>query len=84
MAAEEPHVILKVQTSLTTTSSEQLALIYDQTLSLTWEGPVSQFPGLDRAMGDDHKAFFEATCVANDFDGGMSITIGKKLPDQGW
>lgn len=77
-------MILKVQTSLMTTSTEQLALIYDQTLSISLEIPISQFPGLDEAMAGDHKAFFEATCIASDSDGGVNITIGKKLPDQGW
>ena len=35
-------------------------------------------------MGDHKRAFFEAHVYAIDDQGGFSIVLGKRLPEQGW
>ncbi len=57
-------MIVKVQLSLATTADERMALIYDEDRANVYvELPVSQLDGLEEAMGDSPKAFFEVDVI---------------------
>lgn len=77
-------MILKVQISIETTHGEPQALIYNSNHEVELEGPLKMFQGLADKMGDHKRAFFEADVYATDDQGGVSISLGKRLPEQGW
>lgn len=73
-------MIVKIQ-SQHTTAPERLVLVHSQNYRYALELPLSACPGLHETMLDTApawRAFFEAEIV------GDKLSIGRRLPDQGW
>lgn len=74
-------MIVKVQICLRSTEAQRMVLVYTEERAWETELPLAACPGLHEAMLDtapQWRAFFEAEIV------GGKLSIGRRLPEQGW